>query len=178
MARICIVQGHPSGGGHFCHALADAYCWANHGARARLSQNSGNMQVRTLRRRYSSSWKPYAALDHADIRVQPLNEPQAYLVLGLAIGGDGRDVLRELACVPQMAAAEKYEKFAPMIDEHSDGSILADADVIERLPKCCITWNLSNKIAACGASSCFSIPAIRPISVRIPAAVTTARPRP
>jgi putative NADPH-quinone reductase len=25
MARICIVQGHPAGGGHFCHALADAY---------------------------------------------------------------------------------------------------------------------------------------------------------
>ena len=26
MTRICVIQGHPSGGNnHFCHALADAY---------------------------------------------------------------------------------------------------------------------------------------------------------
>jgi putative NADPH-quinone reductase len=26
MARICIIQGHPNDGGHFCHAIADTYC--------------------------------------------------------------------------------------------------------------------------------------------------------
>ena len=26
MTRVCIIQGHPTaGGGHFCHALAEAY---------------------------------------------------------------------------------------------------------------------------------------------------------
>lgn len=24
--NITIIQGHPDGGGHLCHALADAYC--------------------------------------------------------------------------------------------------------------------------------------------------------
>jgi putative NADPH-quinone reductase len=40
MARVCIIQGHPTaGGGHFCHALAEAYS---------QSATTAGHEVRTL----------------------------------------------------------------------------------------------------------------------------------
>ena len=40
MTRVCIIQGHPTvGGGHFCHALAEAYS---------QSATTAGHQVRTL----------------------------------------------------------------------------------------------------------------------------------
>ena len=40
MSRICLIQGHPSRGAHFCHALAQSYA---DGARA------GGHELREIR---------------------------------------------------------------------------------------------------------------------------------
>jgi len=50
MVRICIIQGHPTRGGHFCHAMADAYSQgadaAGHGVRTLCA---AKMEVSVLR---------------------------------------------------------------------------------------------------------------------------------
>ncbi|MEZ5937266.1 MAG: NAD(P)H-dependent oxidoreductase [Hyphomonadaceae bacterium] len=50
-ANVCIVQGHPHGGGkHFCHALADAYAAGVRDSGAKVKRiDLGNMDVPLLR---------------------------------------------------------------------------------------------------------------------------------
>src|SRR3990172_2329139 len=77
------------------------------------------MVERTLSRRYSSSRRPVgAALDHADLVVQALDEAECDLVLRLAVGGDAvpvaldhlRELLEGLEPLP-------LERGAPVLEE-------------------------------------------------------------
>src|SRR5262249_1926557 len=119
-----------------------------------------------------------AALDHPDLIVEPLDKAERDLVLRLAVGGDPvpvtidhfGELLIGLEPLPLEALSpvlkETPRPALTLVTPQLAKTLLEDIGRVEPLvgrkqrlqcllavewPRCRITWNLSNKIAACGA---------------------------
>ena len=74
------------------------------------------MQVRTLRRRYSGSRRPYPALEHADLVVQTFDEYERDLFLRRRVGGDPvLMILDQLRKLLERVQSLPLERGAPVV---------------------------------------------------------------